>query len=144
MDNRIHEDMVFRPHPLGYLISLGFIMGLGAACFTFATHQHPAWLAGVMLTLVLAVALVSRYSSEAVMLRGLSLVFGGGLFITHEICIPIWEARLEIRQSLLDRLLDTGMVIQQMNDRQIIVARVARLRTLREGIATRQLMLLGS
>jgi hypothetical protein len=64
--------------------------------------------------------------SSVVRLRGLELVFGGGLFATYELSIPLWEARLAIRQNLLDRLLDTGTIIQPMGGQQL-TARVAGL-----------------
>lgn len=136
------EDIVFRPHYLGYLIVLGVALGLGAACVGLAAQLHLAWLGGVALAAGAALALASRYAAGSIIIRGLDLVIVQGAFITREVSLPIWEARLEIRQGLLGRLLDEGVVAQQIGGKRI-VARVAQLRALRRLVAERRLSLLG-
>ena len=138
MHDSTSDDIVFRPHYLGYLIALGVTLGLGAAGLVLAAHQHPAWLAGAGLAGLWGVLLAVRYAAGAIIIRGLDLVFVQGVLMTREVSAPIWEARLETRQGLLGRLLDEGMVVQPIGGE-----RVAQLRALRRLVAERRLRLLG-
>lgn len=142
MNHITTEDIVFRPHYLGYLIALGSALGVSVACLTLAARQHPAWLVGAILAIGMGLALASRYSAGTVIIRGLDLVFCSGVLTTRERSLPIWEARLEIRQSLLGRMLDAGTIIQQVGDARIIV-RVAQISALRRLIAQRKLWIFG-
>ena len=86
--------------------------------------------------------LAVRYTAGAIIIRGLDLIFVRGALILHEASVPIWEARLEIRQGLLGRLLDAGVVVQPISGERVVV-RVAQLRALRRLVAERRLRLLG-
>ncbi|HMQ29677.1 MAG TPA: hypothetical protein PKD53_03070 [Chloroflexaceae bacterium] len=103
-------DIVFRPHPLGYLLRLALLLGFGLACLILALQQHPAWLTGAAVSVMLGASLAARYTAGGVIIRGVDLIVRTGTWTTREISLPVWEARPVVVQSLLGRLLDYGMV----------------------------------
>lgn len=135
------NDLSFRPHRLGFFLKLAGILGVGLACLTLGLSQHPAWFAGVAIIALLGSALVSRYTAGSLALRGYDLVLYRGTFVTREVTCPLWEARIEIRQSLVGRLFDAGRVIIQVGEERV-PCRVAQLRALRHLVAERKLQLL--
>ncbi|NTU79082.1 MAG: hypothetical protein HGA45_06725 [Chloroflexales bacterium] len=135
------NDLTFRPHRLGFFLVLAGILGVGLACLTLGLSQHPAWFAGVAIIALLGSALVSRYTAGSLALRGYDLVLYRGTFVAREVTCPLWEARIELRQSLIGRALDTGTVIVQTGETPFR-CRVAQLRAFRRLVAERKLQLI--
>lgn len=135
------SDITFRPHRLGFFLSLAVILGVGLACLTLGFGQHPAWFAGAALIAYLGAALVSRYTAGSLALRGFDLALYLGTFVTREVTCPLWQARITICQSLIGRALDAGTVIVQVGEERV-QCRVAQLRAFRRLDAERKLQLL--
>lgn len=135
------NDLAFRPHRLGFFFMLAVLLGLGLTCLILSVRLHWGWLAGVALLALLGGRLASRYVSGTLALRGYKLLVYRGAFVVRELTTPIWAARLEIRQSLLGWLLDTGTVVVTIDDRPLRL-RVAQLRAFRRIVAERKLQLL--
>jgi len=135
------SDITFRPHRLGFFLSLAVILGVGLACLTLGFTRHPAWFAGVPCVAYLGGARVSRYTIGTLALRGCDLVLFRGTFVAREVTCPVWEVKIEIRQSLIGRMFDTGTVIVYVGE-EPVRCRVAQLRAFRRLLAERKLQLL--
>lgn len=135
------DDLTFRPHRLGFFLTLAVLLGLGLACLALSVQLHWAWLSGAALVALFGGRLASRYVIGVLALRGVELVVYQGAFVMREVTVPIWAARIEIRQSLLGRLLDAGTVVVEIDDRPLHL-RVAQLRAFRRLLAERKLQLL--
>jgi hypothetical protein len=135
------DDITFRPHRFGFFLTLAVLLGLGLACLALSVQLHWAWLGGAALVALFGGRLASRYVIGALALRGVELVVYQGAFVMREVTVPIWAARLEIRQSLYGRLLDAGTVVVTIDDRPLHL-RVAQLRAFRRLLAERKLQLL--
>ncbi len=107
------NDLTFRPHRFGFFLSLAVMLGVGLASLLLSVTQHPAWFAGAAFILYLGGARVSRYTAGSLALRGYDLVLYLGTLIAREVASPIWETRIEIRQTLIGRMLDPSTVIVQ-------------------------------
>jgi len=135
------RDITFRPHRLGFFLSLAVILRVGLACLALGFGRHPAWFAGVACVAYLGGALVSRYTAGSLALRGFDLVRFRGTFVAREVTNPIWEVKTEIRQSLIGRLSDTGTVIVYPGGERVC-CRIAQLRAFRRLLRERKLQLL--
>jgi hypothetical protein len=135
------DDITFRPHRFGFFLTLAVLLGLGLSSLALSVQLHWIWLAGAVLISLLGGRLASRYVIGALALRGVDLVVYQGAFVMREVTVPIWAARLEIRQSLYGRLLDAGTVVVTIDDRPLHL-RVAQLRAFRRLLAERKLQLL--
>ncbi|NTU83458.1 MAG: hypothetical protein HGA45_29495 [Chloroflexales bacterium] len=131
----------FRPHRLGFFLALAIVLRVGLASLTLDLSPHPAWLAGSALIVYQGGALVSHYAAGSLAPRGYDLVLIQGTFVAREVTLPIWEARIAIRQTLIGRALDAGMVIVQVGEERVH-CHVAQLRALRRLVAERKLQLL--
>jgi hypothetical protein len=135
------NNIPFRPHRFGFFLTLAVLLGLGLASLVLSAQLHWAWLAGAALVAMLGGRLASRYVIGALALRGVELVVYQGAFVVREVTVPIWAARLKIRQGLFGRLLDAGTVVVTIDERPLHL-RVAQLRALRRLLAERKLQLL--
>lgn len=136
-----NDDLTFRPHRFGFFLTLAVLFGLGLASLALSFQLHWAWLGGAAMVALLGGRLASRYVIGALALRGVELVVYQGAFVVREVTVPIWAARLEIRQSLCGRLLDAGTVVVTIDERPLHL-RVSKLRALRRLLAERKLQLL--
>lgn len=140
-DDTIYEEITFRPHQLGFYLWLAVILGLGLAALILSVQLHPAWLLGAALMTYVGAAGVSRYSAGSLGLRGYDLVLYQGRFVSRELTCPLWQARLEIHQTILGRALDTGTVVASLGEERYRF-RVSQLKALRRHIAERKVALL--
>ncbi|MFV9507496.1 MAG: hypothetical protein AB4911_23330, partial [Oscillochloridaceae bacterium umkhey_bin13] len=53
--------IIFRSHRLGFLITLGMLLGVGLACLDLGFHMHPGWFGGTALSVLVGARLASRY-----------------------------------------------------------------------------------
>lgn len=137
-----YEEIIFRPHPLGYLLALAGLLGAGVASLTLAARHHAGWLAGAALVVALGVTLVARYTAGRVIIRGCDLILRTGTWTTREVSLPLWEVHPTVVQSLPGRLLDYGVVILAV-DGERYTAQVGQLRALLRLIAIHRMRLLG-
>jgi hypothetical protein len=135
------SDITFRPHRFNFFLALAIMLGVGLACLTLGVRQHPAWFAGAAGVTYLGSALVSRYVAGSLALRDYDLVLYSRTFVTREVACPLWDAQIEIHQSLIGRMFDAGTVIVQVREERMR-CRVAQLRAFRRLVAERKLQLL--
>jgi hypothetical protein len=91
---------------------------------------------------MLALLLVARYHAQAVIIRGNDLILRAGTLKARERIFPIWQADLELDQSLLGRLFDYATIQQHSATGVIAVHTIASARALRFIVAQRRLFIL--
>lgn len=134
----LHDSVIiFRSHRLGFFITLGMLLGVGAAVLDRALHHHPGWFIATALLVVGGARLVSRYAIGSLALRGADLIIYEGTLVIQEHRVPIWDAAITIQQSLLGRGFDTGTVIVTINERPIRRC-IAHLRAFRQLLSDRR------
>lgn len=133
--------ITFRPHRLGFLITVSILLGVGLACLDLGLNHHPLWLVGTGMVVLWGGRLANSYSTGALALRGAELVVYQGNFVIREITVPVWSTQVVIEQHPFGRVCDAGMVIVTINDKPIRV-RVAQLRAFRTLLSERKLQVL--
>lgn len=120
------------------LIKNGLVITVGAACFFLGTRGSHTWWIGTAIAILVGVRGALSYSACTITLYGHDLIFQFGVLNQRTVGVPIWEAQLDIRQSLLGRIFNYGTVRQQWGNEMIEVRSVAPMSILCRTISKRR------
>lgn len=121
-----------------FLIKNALVIAAGGACLILGSRGDYYWWLGTLLAVLVGVRLALRYATNAIKLQGYDLIFQFGMLGQRTITIPIWNADLDIRQTLFGRIFGYGTIRQQWGNEIIEVRGVGPVSILCRTISQRR------
>jgi hypothetical protein len=133
------NELVFRPFLPEFLVKNALLLGVGAYfAFLSARSGHSWWLIGTALAAWSDLLVVCRYNTQAIVIRGFTLICRRGTLRVRENSFPLVRVDLETDQSLLGRIMDYGTVRLLVGNDIIVLRQIALVSKLQAVIAKRQ------